>query len=316
MKRERDPDDEEENVELVKSTTTDKSSGPEYVDDILRYLRQKEEENRPTMAKFLQRQKIVTANMRTILMDWMSSVACEYHLANETLFLSFAVLNRMFDMFEIDSKNRIQLLGTTCLWIASKLEEIFPPVMSDYVYITDNAYCNDEMISMESTILQMMNYNLYIPSPYTFLCHFVHALGLKRENRSFQERFCLASFILEIAMLRLESLDYLPSHMAAAALLLALTTPDNPSNTDTSTENVIDKLFVINANDNSRTQTDHLINYLVDQVNCSSSELMSLRDTLKMWRHSFLDVCRVTKLGNDVYEKYSSRRYCNVATWP
>jgi cyclin B len=33
--------------------------------------------------------------------------------------------------------------------IAAKYEEIYPPTVKDYVYITDNAYVKDEILNME-----------------------------------------------------------------------------------------------------------------------------------------------------------------------
>lgn len=40
----------------------------------------------------------------------------------------------------IVSKSRLQLVGVTALLIASKYEEIYPPELKDFVYITDRAY--------------------------------------------------------------------------------------------------------------------------------------------------------------------------------
>ncbi len=35
---------------------------------------------------------------------------------------------------------RYQLVGITAMFTASKIEEIFPPEIRDFVYITDNSY--------------------------------------------------------------------------------------------------------------------------------------------------------------------------------
>lgn len=44
------------------------------------------------------------------------------------------------------TKNKLQLVGVTALFIASKYEEIYPPELKDFVYITDNAYSKTEVI--------------------------------------------------------------------------------------------------------------------------------------------------------------------------
>ena len=40
--------------------------------------------------------------------------------------------------------------------IASKYEEIYPPIVSDFVYITDNAYSKDEILKIEERMLKAL----------------------------------------------------------------------------------------------------------------------------------------------------------------
>lgn len=40
-------------------------------------------------------------------------------------------------------RTEYQLLGVTCMLIASKYQEINPPVVDDFTYITDNSYTRD-----------------------------------------------------------------------------------------------------------------------------------------------------------------------------
>ena len=35
------------------------------------------------------------------------------------------------------------------MFIACKYEEIYPPIVKDFVYITDNAYQKDDILAME-----------------------------------------------------------------------------------------------------------------------------------------------------------------------
>jgi len=37
-------------------------------------------------------------------------------------------------------RQKLQLVGVTAMLIACKYEEIYPPIVKDFVYITDNAY--------------------------------------------------------------------------------------------------------------------------------------------------------------------------------
>ena len=42
-------------------------------------------------------------------------------------------------------RKKLQLVGTACMLIASKLEEIYPPEVSEFVYITDDTYTDKEV---------------------------------------------------------------------------------------------------------------------------------------------------------------------------
>ena len=46
------------------------------------------------------------------------------------------------------AKNRLQLVGTAALFIAGKYEEISPPDISDFVFITDETYAKEEVCTL------------------------------------------------------------------------------------------------------------------------------------------------------------------------
>ena len=37
-------------------------------------------------------------------------------------------------------RSKLQLVGAACMFIAAKYEEIYPPDVSEFVYITDDTY--------------------------------------------------------------------------------------------------------------------------------------------------------------------------------
>ena len=55
------------------------------------------------------------------------------------------------------------------LLLATKYEEIHVPELKDFVFITDNAYTNKEILEMEKNILITLEFNLNIHSSYRFL---------------------------------------------------------------------------------------------------------------------------------------------------
>jgi serine/threonine protein kinase len=103
----------------------------------------------------------ITAKMRIILMDWLIEVYDEYHLKFESYFLGVSICDRYLLKKPNISRSKLQLLGITALSIASKLEEIYPPSISDYLYISDNTYSATQMCEMEIDILQTLEFNLY-----------------------------------------------------------------------------------------------------------------------------------------------------------
>lgn len=66
-------------------------------------------------------------------------------------------------------KKSLQLVGVTAMLIASKYEEIAPPVVKDFAHITDFTYSCAEICLMEMTILKALNYELGRPPPVHFL---------------------------------------------------------------------------------------------------------------------------------------------------
>ena len=48
--------------------------------------------------------------------------------------------------------------------IASKYEEIYPPIVTDFVYITDNAYTKQEILEMEESMLTKLEFGIHFTS--------------------------------------------------------------------------------------------------------------------------------------------------------
>jgi len=53
--------------------------------------------------------------------------------------------------------------------IACKYEEIWPPLIKDYIYMCDNAYSKDDIIRMELSMLTEIDFNVDFISAYSFL---------------------------------------------------------------------------------------------------------------------------------------------------
>jgi len=56
--------------------------------------------------------------------------------------------------------------------IATKYEEIYPPQLKDFVYITDNNCDANDILEMEKKILFELDFDIQLTSAYRFLERF------------------------------------------------------------------------------------------------------------------------------------------------
>jgi cyclin B len=87
------------------------------------------------------------------------------------------------------------LVGIAALLIVTKYEEIYPPLLKDFIYISDNQYTADEILDMEKKILFALDFDLSLCTAYRFLERF-SKLG-RIDNVS----FFLAQYMLELGLL-------------------------------------------------------------------------------------------------------------------
>ena len=118
--------------------------------------------------------------MRGILVDWLVEVAEEYKLSAENLYLSTNYVDRFLSVMPV-LRGRLQLVGVTCMLIASKYEEIFAPQVEDFVYITDSTYAASEVLHMEVTVLNALRFNLSAVTPHCFLRRLTSVLAFEEQ---------------------------------------------------------------------------------------------------------------------------------------
>lgn len=122
----------------------------EYKSDILNYMRRLEHEHRPK-AGYMKKQADITGSMRAILIDWLVEVSEEYRLHPETLYLAVNYTDRFLSQMSV-LRGKLQLVGTASMYVAAKYEEITPPDVSEFVFITDDTYSKKQVRSFLVTI--------------------------------------------------------------------------------------------------------------------------------------------------------------------
>eukprot|EP00826_Nyctotherus_ovalis_P016883 TRINITY_DN14924_c0_g2_i1.p1 TRINITY_DN14924_c0_g2~~TRINITY_DN14924_c0_g2_i1.p1 ORF type:complete len:315 (+),score=78.45 TRINITY_DN14924_c0_g2_i1:53-997(+) len=165
-------------------------------------------------ANYMTMQPDINEKMRAILTDWMVDVHLKFKLAENTLFLSVNVTDRFLER-ETVPRQKLQLVGVTAMFIASKYEEIYPPEVKDFVYICDNAYTKEEILCMEQRILKALNFALNFPSSFHFLQYFTRKLNPG------SKAYSMSLYLVELSLTEYKFVKHKPSLCAAAALYLS-----------------------------------------------------------------------------------------------
>lgn len=92
----------------------------------------------------MKKQSDINHSMRAILVDWLVEVAEEYKLLPQTLYLTINYIDRFLSVMSV-LRGKLQLVGTACMLVAAKFEEIYPPDVSDFVFITDDTYTTKQV---------------------------------------------------------------------------------------------------------------------------------------------------------------------------
>ncbi|TKY58182.1 Cyclin-A2-2 protein [Spatholobus suberectus] len=190
-----------------------------YAPDIYNNICVREFERRPLTNYMDELQQDITPSMRGILIDWLVEVSEEYKLAPDILYLTVNLIDRFLSQSLIQ-KQRLQLLGVTCMLIASKYEEMCAPQVEEFCFITDNTYTKAEVLKMESEVLSLLHFQLSVPTAKTFLRRFILA-AQSSHKVSYVELEFLANYLAELTLVEYSFLQFLPSMIAASAVLLA-----------------------------------------------------------------------------------------------
>jgi hypothetical protein len=229
--------------------------------DLIAVMLEGEKEYQPS-AGYMSYQRQLDPSMRPILIDWMLEVAQEFTLGRETAHMAINYVDRFLTLnagaiqlqgTTIDRTN-LQLLGVTCLFIAAKLEEIYPPNALDFATTTDGAYSVQQIALLERQVLKVLSWRLHPQTVYSWLKLFIKMICLNLHAEmlvgihSLEKRgedpvaikqqvgagieelraqlnsllnidfFCRIMQLIDCALLDITFLRYYPSAIAAAAL--------------------------------------------------------------------------------------------------
>ncbi|KAJ5217323.1 G2/mitotic-specific cyclin-B [Penicillium chermesinum] len=177
----------------------------EYVVEIFDYLQELELLTLPN-PQYIEHQPDLEWKMRGILVDWLIEVHTRFRLLPETLFLAVNIIDRFLSA-EVVALDRLQLVGVTAMFIASKYEEVLSPHVANFSHVADETFSDKEILDAERHVLATLQYNMSYPNPMNFLRRIS-----KADNYDIQTR-TLGKYLMEITTPQ--------SQIAAAAMYLA-----------------------------------------------------------------------------------------------
>ncbi|KAF8369758.1 hypothetical protein HHK36_032217 [Tetracentron sinense] len=202
----------------------------EYIEDIHAYYKKTEvssfrpfyllhaflktENSSCVSPSYMEQQFDINEKMRAILIDWLIEVHYKFELMDETLFLTINLIDRFLARQTVVRK-KLQLVGVTAMLLACKYEEVSVPVVEDLILISDRAYSRKEVLEMEKLMVNTIQFNMSVPTPYVFMRRFLKAAQFDKKLE------LLSFFMIELCLVEYEMLKFPPSLLSAAAIYTA-----------------------------------------------------------------------------------------------
>ncbi|XP_065344682.1 G1/S-specific cyclin-D2-like [Cloeon dipterum] len=164
-------------------------------------------------------QKDLTPNMRSVVVGWMMEV-CEELSCDQNV---YPLAVRLLDLFlsKIPTQRcNLQLLGATCLHVASKLRSTQLISTETMVYYTDNSIKAAEMNKLELLLLVVLGWNVTPVTSSDFVEHILTRVPWSSEKKVLRQhahvlaQLCCSNADPELVRLR-------PSAVACGALVAA-----------------------------------------------------------------------------------------------
>jgi len=190
----------------------DEDSTIGYHSDMIHYLRRLEESF--TLPQDFLKHSPVSQSMRSTLVDWLIQVQHHLNLCQETLYLTVSMLDLVLERRDVDP-DKLQLVGITAMLVASKLEEYYPADIKKLLHLTENSYNLRDVLEMELVMVDVLDFQLYIPSPQAFL-HRYAAASLHPSSPLFLDT---CNYLIDSHLPAISHPSTPPSLLAAASIL-------------------------------------------------------------------------------------------------
>lgn len=185
-------------------------------------------------------------------------------------------------------KTHLQLLGITALFVAAKMEEINPPRLTRFSYITDGACTNDDITRQEVVLLQALNWvlcpvtvydwlRIYLQTTYYYLIK-AKPTARTRSGKAMQAQIPTSLSKMEVSRGYCEDVSFNPIVFAQMCQLLDLATLDVESLQFQPYELAASILYHFSSQNTAKKASNLNMSKLVDCVSWLTPMALSLKD--------------------------------------
>lgn len=131
------------------------NQGGVYTSETLGYMIQSESEYMPDPYYLDKNQNEIKWKMRAMLLDWLIEVCADFTLKISTFHYAVNYIDRYLSIIANIQKSNFQLVGLTALALATKIEEVFVPHLSDFAVSASNIFSVETIKKMELNMLKV-----------------------------------------------------------------------------------------------------------------------------------------------------------------
>ncbi len=155
-----------------------------YFRNIINYMIHKESVQQKISQNYITVQQDISERMKIILYDWMFCISEQFKLKERTLFLAFEFVE-LYMNGKYVCKDDFQLIGISCLFVASKYEEIYPPKIDEFCKSSDNYYTKMRIFEVEGELIKLLQFDVSRVIAYDFFLIFALTAQFDEKVTSF-----------------------------------------------------------------------------------------------------------------------------------
>ncbi|KAK2951604.1 putative Dynein assembly factor with WDR repeat domains 1 [Blattamonas nauphoetae] len=194
----------------------------QFVNESYEYMKELEVRWRVTPG-YMAHQSSIQLKDRAYCVDWLVnfhmklSSIYKVPLQLDTLYLTINILDRFLSKY-VAPRDQLNLIGVASFFIASKFEETYYPSIEHLIKSAPSPLRKPDILKMESTILDALQFKLGAPTPYQFLKRYA------KVSHADQNIGMISRFLCEFSLGNYSlSTNYRPSMIAASAISHSLT---------------------------------------------------------------------------------------------